>query len=50
MASHIRTVDYYYLSIPGDLGEATEVLASLAERGINLLAFAAVPMGPHRPN
>lgn len=48
MASHIRTVDYYYLSIPGDLGEATEVLASLAERGINLLAFAAVPMGPHR--
>lgn len=48
MASRIRTVDYYYLSVPGDPGEATEVLGSLAERGINLLAFAAVPMGPHR--
>ncbi len=35
MASRIRTVDYYYLSVPGDPGEATEVLASLAERGIN---------------
>jgi hypothetical protein len=48
MASRIRTVDYYYLSVPGDPGEATEVLASLAERGINLVAFAAIPMGPYR--
>jgi hypothetical protein len=48
MAFRIRTVDYYYVSVPGDPGEATEVLSSLSERGINLLAFAAIPMGPHQ--
>ncbi len=48
MPHTIRRADYFYLSVPSEPDEATEILSALAKRGINLLAFAAVPMGPHR--
>ncbi len=48
MACKIRRADYYYLSIPVDAAEGAKVLRSLAERGINLMAFSAVPVGPRR--
>ena len=46
MAYTIRPVDYYYVNVRDELGAAYRVLAALAERGVNLLAFTAVPSGP----
>jgi hypothetical protein len=46
MAFTIRPVDYYYLNVRDELGAAYGVLSTLAERGVNLLAFTAVPSGP----
>jgi hypothetical protein len=48
MATTVRRVDYFYVPVPGEVGAPSELLSALANRGINLLAFAAVPMGPHR--
>lgn len=46
MAFTIRPVDYFYLSVRDELGAAYEILSLLAERGVSLLAFTAVPAGP----
>jgi hypothetical protein len=45
MAVRFRRVDYFYLNVKDQPGEAYKLLALFAERGINLLAFTAVPMG-----
>lgn len=46
MAFTIRAVDYFYANVRDELGAAYRVLSQLAERGVNLLAFTAVPTGP----
>jgi hypothetical protein len=46
MAFTVRPVDYYYVNVRDELGAAYRVLSQLAERGVNLLAFTAVPSGP----
>jgi hypothetical protein len=46
MAFTIRPVEYFYVNVHDDLGAAYRVLSQLAERGINLLAYTAVPAGP----
>ena len=46
MAFTIRAVEYYYVNVRDELGAAYRVLSQLAERGVNLLAFTAVPSGP----
>ena len=46
MAFTIRPAEYYYVNVRDELGAAYRVLAQLAERGVNLLAFTAVPSGP----
>jgi len=46
MAHTIRRVEYYYANIRDELGVAYRVLAQLAELGVNLLAFTAIPSGP----
>lgn len=46
MAFTIRPVDYFYANVRDELGAAYGVLAQLAGRGVNLLAFTAVPTGP----
>ncbi len=43
----IRRVDYFYATIDDRPGEAYQVLNQLAEFGVNLLALAVVPFGPH---
>ena len=48
MPHSIRRADYFYLSVPDEPDQATKILSAMAERGVNLLAFAAVPMGPQR--
>lgn len=47
MAHTIRRADYYYANIRDELGAAYRVLAQLAELGVNLFAFTAVPSGPN---
>jgi hypothetical protein len=46
MAQTIRRVEYYYASVRDDLGAAYRTLEQLADLGVNLLAFTAVPSGP----
>ncbi|HSP73453.1 MAG TPA: hypothetical protein VLN26_13850 [Gaiellaceae bacterium] len=47
MAFTISRVEYYYATVRDELGAAYRVLSQLAERGVNLLAFTAVPSGPN---
>jgi hypothetical protein len=42
----IRPVDYYYANVRDAPGVAYEFLSQLADLGVNLLAFTAVPTGP----
>ncbi len=46
MASEIRRVDYFYTTLPDRPGEAYKLLSTLAEQGVDLLGFAAIPVGP----
>jgi hypothetical protein len=46
MTFTIRPAEYFYANVRDELGAAYGVLAQLAERGVNLLAFTAVPAGP----
>ena len=48
MAFRIRRANYFYATIKNLPGEAYELLSHLAELGVNLQAFTAVPMGPMR--
>jgi hypothetical protein len=46
MAYRISRADYFYADVRDELGAAYRILSALAERGVNLLAFTAVPSGP----
>jgi hypothetical protein len=45
MADIIRKVAYFATDVPNKLGEGARVLGSLAEAGVNLLAFSGFPSG-----
>ncbi len=46
MAFRIRRAPYFYATIKDQPGEAYKLLSLLADLGVNLLAFTAVPVGP----
>jgi hypothetical protein len=48
VAFTIRGVEYYYANVRDELGAAYRFLSQLAELGVDLLAFTAVPSGPAR--
>jgi len=48
MAFKIRRVKYFYTTVEDQPGEAYKLLSQLADVGISLLAFTAVPVGPVR--
>jgi hypothetical protein len=48
MAYTVKRVEYFYTTITEEPDEGFQVLSQLAEQGINLLAFTAVPVGPMR--
>lgn len=48
MAFRVRRVEYFYANVRDELGAAFRVLSELELRGVNLLAFTAVPVGPAR--
>jgi hypothetical protein len=45
MADTVRSVDYYYVTIPDTPGEGQRVLSAFKESGVNLLAFLGFPLG-----
>jgi hypothetical protein len=48
MGSHkIRRVDYFYVSVKDEPGQSLHILQQMADLGVNMLAFAAVPAGAH---
>lgn len=46
MALHIRRIDYFHTTVQDHPGEACRLLSRLAAGDVNLLGFAAVPVGP----
>jgi hypothetical protein len=46
MAYRIRKVDYFYTTVRDRPGEAYNLLSQLADLGLNMVAFTAVPVGP----
>jgi len=46
MAATVRGTNYFYATVTDQPGEACRVLSDLADEGVNLLAFSAVPIGP----
>jgi hypothetical protein len=47
MKHKIRRVDYFYVSVKDEPGQSLEVLTQMADQGVNMLAFAAIPTGLH---
>jgi len=47
MSHTIRRVDYFHAAVNDRPGEAVRFLTALADLGVNLLAFTAIPMGLH---
>jgi hypothetical protein len=45
MAHTIRRVEYFNATVKDEPGQGYKLLSQLAERGVNLLAFTAVPVG-----
>jgi hypothetical protein len=43
VAEKVRSVDYYYATIPDEPGTGSKVLAQLQQAGVNLLACLAFP-------
>jgi hypothetical protein len=48
MTYQVRRAEYFYTTVADQPGEALNLLTLLAEKGISLLAFTAVPVGPNR--
>ena len=48
MSLKIRKAEYFYTTVEDQPGEAYKILNSLAEMGVNMLAFTAIPVGPTR--
>lgn len=45
MAFSVRRSEYFYANVRDETGAAYRILSALAQRGVNLLAFTAVPSG-----
>lgn len=45
MYYNINRVDYFYTTVKDQPGEAYKLLTALADLGVNLVAFNAVPLG-----
>jgi hypothetical protein len=48
MPATIRRIEYYYVVVEDRPGEAYRLLTGMAEQGINLLAFNAIPLGMNK--
>jgi hypothetical protein len=46
MIANVQAVSYFYATVANRPDDACRLLSRLAEAGVNLLAFAAIPLGP----
>ena len=46
MLMTVRGAEYFYTTVKDKRGEAYRLLTYLAEGGVNLLSFSAIPIGP----
>lgn len=46
MIATVQAVHYFYATVPNRPDDACRILSQLAEAGVNLLAFSAIPLGP----
>jgi len=44
MADTVRSVEYYYITVPDVPGEGQRILSALKDNGVNLLAFLGFPL------
>jgi hypothetical protein len=45
MADTVRSVEYYYVTVPDAPGEGQRILSALKDSGVNLLAVLGFPLG-----
>jgi len=45
MAESVRTLDYFYVTVPNKPGEGARALNVLRDAGVNLIAFSGFPQG-----
>jgi hypothetical protein len=48
MADTVRSVEYYYVTVPDEPGEGQRILSALKDSGVNLVAFLGFPVGGGR--
>ena len=48
MPVKVRRIQYFYARVEDVPGEAYKMLSMLADLGLNLLAFTAIPIGPEQ--
>ena len=48
MPDVIRRVDYFNTTVRDEPGEGYQLLSQLADVGLNLVAFTAIPVGPNQ--
>ncbi len=48
MALEFRKVDYYNITVQGQVAEASKLLTTIADAGVDFLAYKAVPIEPDR--
>jgi hypothetical protein len=44
MADTVRSIEYFYVTVPDTPGEGQRILSALKESGVNLLAFLGFPL------
>jgi len=45
MAETVRTLDYFYVTVPNKPGEGARALGVIRDAGVNLIAFSGFPQG-----
>ncbi|MGB7062116.1 MAG: hypothetical protein WBF13_07160 [Candidatus Zixiibacteriota bacterium] len=48
MAEAVRKIEYFYATVENKPGEGSRLLQHFSEKGVNLLAFTAFPLGQGR--
>ena len=48
MAVEVKRVEYYNVTVHGHVAEASELLTTIADAGVDFLAYKAIPLEPKR--
>ena len=48
MALRYRKVDYYNITVRGDIAEGSKLLTTIADAGVDFLAYKAIPLEQNR--